>query len=48
MKIVPSLLLFVSVLCTTAFTVSPPTPYKIGDTATDFKLKSVDGKMYSM
>lgn len=24
------------------------TGYKIGDTATDFKLKSVDGKMYSM
>lgn len=48
MKIVASLLLFVSVLFTTAFTVNPPTPYKIGDTATDFKLKSVDGKMYSM
>ena len=26
----------------------PPTGYKTGDVATDFKLKSVDGKMYSM
>ncbi len=26
----------------------PPTGYKTGDVATDFKLKSVDGKMYSL
>mgnify|MGYP003577560022 FL=1 len=48
MKILPALLLFVSVFFGTAFTSNVPTPYKIGDTATDFKLKSVDGKMYSM
>jgi peroxiredoxin len=48
MKILSALLLFVSVIFTTAFTSNAPTPYKIGDTATDFKLKSVDGKMYSM
>lgn len=35
---------------TTLFTTNPPVTsgYKPGDTATDFKLKSVDGKMYSM
>lgn len=48
MRILPKLLLFVSVILVTAFTSNPPTPYKIGDTATDFKLKSVDGKTYSM
>ncbi|RVT77376.1 thioredoxin family protein [Flavobacterium sufflavum] len=48
MKILSALLLFVSVIFTTAFTSNVPTAYKIGDTATDFKLKSVDGKMYSM
>lgn len=48
MKIVSKFLLFVSVILATAFTSNPPTPYKIGDTATDFKLKSVDGKTYSM
>lgn len=48
MKILSALLLLVSVIFTTAFTSNAPTSYKIGDTATDFKLKSVDGKMYSM
>lgn len=48
MKFLSALLLFVSVFFTTAFTSNVPTSYKIGDTATDFKLKSVDGKMYSM
>lgn len=48
MKIVSALLLFVSVFFTAAFTSNVPTPYKIGDTATDFKLKSVDGKVYGM
>lgn len=48
MKILSTLLLFVSVFFATGFTSNAPTPYKIGDTATDFKLKSVDGKMYSM
>jgi len=48
MKKLAALLLFTAVFFTTAFTSNVPTAYKIGDTATDFKLKSVDGKMYSM
>ena len=48
MKIVSSFLVLVSVFFISAFTPDVPTPYKIGDKATDFKLKSVDGKMYSM
>jgi peroxiredoxin len=48
MKIVSALLLFVSVFSISGFTSDAPTPYKIGDKATDFKLKSVDGKMYGM
>jgi peroxiredoxin len=48
MKILSSFLLFVSVFFISGFTPDGPTPYKIGDKATDFKLKSVDGKMYSM
>ncbi|WP_188221604.1 thioredoxin family protein [Flavobacterium pokkalii] len=48
MKKLSVLLLFVAVLLVSAFTVIAPSGYKIGDTATDFKLKSVDGKMYSM
>lgn len=48
MKKFAALLLFTAVIITTAFTSNVPTPYKIGDTATDFKLKSVDGKMYAM
>ncbi|MES2239904.1 MAG: thioredoxin family protein [Bacteroidota bacterium] len=48
MKKLAALLLFIAVFFTTAFTSNVSTPYKIGDTATDFKLKSVDGKMYSM
>ena len=48
MKILSALLLFVSVFFTSAFTADTPAPYKIGDKATDFKLKSVDGKMYGM
>lgn len=48
MKKLSALLLFVAVLLVSAFTVNVPSGYKIGDTATDFKLKSVDGKMYSM
>lgn len=40
----------VVVFFTTLFTVNPPVTsgYHPGDKATDFKLKSVDGKMYSM
>lgn len=48
MKILSALLLFVSVFSISGFTSDAPTPYKIGDKATDFKLKSVDGKMYGM
>ncbi|MDR6846093.1 thioredoxin family protein [Flavobacterium granuli] len=48
MKILSGLLLFVSVFFIAGFTPDTPTPYKIGDIAIDFKLKSVDGKMYSM
>lgn len=48
MKILSTLLLFVSVFSISDFTSDVPLPYKIGDKATDFKLKSVDGKMYGM
>nr|WP_315198815.1 thioredoxin family protein [uncultured Flavobacterium sp.] len=48
MKILSGLLLFVSVFFIAGFTPDTPTPYKIGDKATDFKLKSIDGKIYSM
>uniref|UniRef100_UPI00404B22F8 redoxin domain-containing protein n=1 Tax=Flavobacterium sp. TaxID=239 RepID=UPI00404B22F8 len=44
MKKIGLLILFVSVLM--SFTTT--NGYKIGDKATDFKLKSVDNKMYSM
>lgn len=46
MKILCSLFFFVSAFVTSA--VSQPAGYKPGDKATDFKLKSVDGKMYSL
>lgn len=48
MKFLSALLLFVAVFSISGFTPDAPTPYKIGDKATDFKLKSVDGKMYGM
>lgn len=48
MKVLSTVLLFVSVFFIAGFTPDTPIPYKIGDKATDFKLKSVDGKMYSM
>lgn len=48
MKKLAALLLFTAVFFTMAFNSNVSIPYKIGDTATDFKLKSVDGKMYSM
>jgi len=48
MKILSSLLVVIATFLFSAFTPDAPTPYKIGDKATDFKLKSVDGKMYSM
>lgn len=48
MKKILALLLLVSCFFGTGFKTVASNPYKIGDKATDFKLKSVDGKMYSM
>lgn len=48
MKKLASLLVLTAVFVVSGFATDVPTPYKIGDKATDFKLKSVDGKMYSM
>ena len=48
MKILSSFLVLASVFFFSAFTPDTPTSYKIGDKATDFKLKSVDGKTYGM
>jgi len=43
------MIVLIVVFFTTFFTTNPPVSgYKPGDKATDFKLKSVDGKMYSM
>ena len=36
------------VLIATAFTTADDTGYKVGDMATDFKLKNVDGKLVSL
>lgn len=47
MKMFASLLFFFTVFLGIA-NPNPPTGYKPGDKATDFKLKSVDGKMYSL
>lgn len=47
MKALYYLLVFFSVYLGIA-NPNPPTGYKPGDKATDFKLKSVDGKMYSL
>jgi peroxiredoxin len=47
MKIL-STLFFLYTFCIGSINPSSPTAYKIGDIATDFKLKSVDGQMYSM
>lgn len=48
MKKLATLLVLVTVFVAAGFGTDVPTPYKIGDKATDFKLKSVDGKMYGM
>lgn len=48
MKKLASLLVLIAVFILSGFATDVPTPYKIGDKATDFRLKSVDGKMYSM
>lgn len=46
MRIIYSLLFFISTILASA--INPVKGYVPGDKATDFKLKSVDGKMYSM
>lgn len=49
MKTLKSILLVSVFIIVTAFTIKPVAGgYKIGDTATDFKLKNVDEKMVSM
>lgn len=48
MKILSSFMVMAAVFFLSAFTPDTTGPYKIGDKATDFKLKSVDGKSYSM
>ena len=49
MKKIQFLALFLVLGALAAFTVYPPAGgYKIGDTATDFSLKNVDGKMVSL
>jgi peroxiredoxin len=48
MKILSFLFLFVCSFSLTSYTSASPVGYKVGDKVVDFKLKSVDGKMYSM
>jgi len=48
MKKAFSLLTFVLVLVAMSFTGNHPGGYKVGDTAIDFKLKNVEGKMVSL
>ncbi|MES2575408.1 MAG: thioredoxin family protein [Bacteroidota bacterium] len=48
MKFLSSFLVLASVFFFSAFTIMTSEPYKVGDKATDFKLKSVDGKSYGL
>jgi peroxiredoxin len=48
MKNVKFLALLLVMGALAAFTISPTGGYKVGDTATDFSLKNVDGKMVSL
>jgi peroxiredoxin len=48
MKILSVLFLFVCSFSLTSYTSTSPVGYKVGDKVVDFKLKSVDGKLYSM
>lgn len=48
MKIFKTVLLLAVVATISAFTINTSKGYKVGDTATDFKLKNVDGKMVSL
>ncbi|MFY0603402.1 MAG: thioredoxin family protein [Flavobacteriaceae bacterium] len=44
-KIVTALVLLIAI---SAFTINPKNGYKVGDVASDFSLKNIDGKMVSM
>ena len=48
MKIFKTVLLFVVVIAISAFTLNTSKGYKVGDIASDFKLKNIDGKMVSL
>jgi peroxiredoxin len=48
MKAIKTILLVSVFALITAFTLKPVDGYKVGDTATDFKLENVDGKMVSL
>ena len=48
MKIVKSILVLAVFAIATAFTFVPEEGYKVGDVASDFSLKNVDGKMVSL
>lgn len=48
MKRIPALLFICAALLAWSFTFPPHQGYHVGDTARDFKLKNVDGKMYSL
>lgn len=48
MKRIPALLFICATLLAWSFTFPPHQGYHVGDTARDFKLKNVDGKMYSL
>ncbi len=48
MKLLKSIFLLTLVTIISAFTIQPPKGYKVGDVATDFSLKNIDGKMVSL
>lgn len=48
MKTIKTLLLLTVVATLTAFTINNSKGYKVGDVASDFKLKNIDGKMVSL
>lgn len=48
MKTLKILVAFVAVAAMTAFTMTPGKGYEVGDVASDFSLKNVDGKMVSL
>ncbi|WNW01787.1 hypothetical protein RRF68_12560 [Tenacibaculum sp. HL-MS23] len=48
MKIFKIVLMFVVIATISAFTINETKGYKVGDVASDFNLKNVDGKMVSL